>query len=885
MFLHYLFLIVILLRIAEGFTVKGSSGPLVVPLGGSVLLPCSVDSLLSLKDLEVEWRRSDSQTLIHLYQDGDIRPEVQHEDYHDRAHFFTEDIKHGNFSLLLKNVTAEDEGQYTCTVHSGQESGETVMEIKDVERLIVSGSDQSLSVYVGEDVTLNCSVDSHIPAEEVSWKKRVKDEHITVLLYQNKETQPEASDEQYTDRVEFFSDEIHRGNFSLRLKRVRTEDKGLYMCQVFAGRFSDNTTVILHVMGFSSLHIMVLILCISACGSALLFCSLIYCRNNTGFRVEDSNRVNMGSSVSLPCFIDPHLITEGLKIKWRRSGLKSPVCVYEDGSEVQHEDYRDRAHFYTEDIKHGNFSLLLKNMREEDEGQYTCTVNNKQRSVFSFSVNLKDIYDSRFTVVYSCDLVVPLGGSVLLPWFNKEPFEGEMKKVKWSKSGSQKPVLLYQDGEIRPDVQHEDYRDRAHFISNDIKHGNFSLLLKNVRQEDKGEYTCKVYRPNRYGVLSVSTKLEPRLLDSGFLLQMFLVFCPNVIMCFAFVFWGVSEGSVSETVCCCALYILRPLLLLWTAPYLNYFEGKGKTLILKYSYVAEYMVLTAVVYSALFVNTWQKLLNLAVFDRVLVIILYVLMFVFCSCKVVYILAAEVGNKSGTIIKIVDIVADFTFEILPTLQFILLFYTFASRGGIIIVAILPVLLTLTNERMFYKCYRHFSWSGEVMRTVMLIVTLGINALMIGFFIFTLENKTDPVGWACVMVYLQILWAVVRFTDQTYGLSIPLGFHRFVSLYVFGSVGVVLISAFVLITELILKTVNGERAVMDLRFILFPSECFFLLSVMISGQLSSKIQACLKSCQTRMRTLANRSQQDQNQHSPEQHDQVSLQLLDQTRTQQN
>ncbi|XP_056609737.1 uncharacterized protein LOC130426812 isoform X2 [Triplophysa dalaica] len=884
--LSHSLLMSILLRISYGFTVKGSSGPLVVPLGGSVLLPCSVDSLSSLKDLEVEWKRSDSQTLIHLYQDGDIRPDFQNEDYHDRAHFFTEDIKQGNFSLLLKNVRQEDEGQYTCTVHSGQESGETVVEIKDVERLIVSGSDQSLSVYVGEDVTLNCSVDSHIPTEdieEVSWKKRVQDKHITVLLYESNTTLLDASDERYTDRVEFFSDEIHRGNFSLRLKRVRTEDKGLYMCQVFAGRFSDNTTVILEQMGFSSLHIMVLILCISACGSALLFCSLIYCRNNTGFRVEDSFMVDGELSVVLPCFIDPHLITEGLKIKWRRSGLKSPVCVYEDGSEVQHEDYHDRAHFYTEDIKHGNFSLLLKNVKKEDEGQYTCTVNSRLRPVFSFSVNLKDFYDSWFTVVYSCDLVVPLGGSVLLPWFNKKPFEGEIKKVKWSKSGLEKPVFVYQDGDIRPEVQHEDYHDRAHFISDDIKHGNFSLLLKNVRQEDEGQYTCEVY--TQHGYLCVSTKLEPRLIDSGFLLQMFLVFCPNVIMCFAFVFWGVSEGSVSETVCCCALYILRPLLLLWTAPYMNDFKDRNKTLMLKYTYVSDYFVLTAVVYSALFVNTWQKLLNFAVFDRVLVIILYVLMFVCCSCKAVYILAAEVGNRSGTIIKIVDIVADFTFEILPTLQFILLFYTFASRGGIIIVAILPVLLTLTNERMFLKCYRHFRWSRELRRTVMLIVTLGINALMIGFFIFTLENKTDPVGWACVMVFLQILWTVFGFTDQSFFFSIDLDFHRFVSLYVFGSVGVVLIGAFFLITELILKTVNGERAVMDLRFILFPSECFFLLSVVISGQLSSKIQACLKSCQTRMRTLANRSQQDQNQHSPEQHDQVSLQLLDQNLPQQN
>lgn len=33
-------------------------------------------------------------------------------------------------------------------------------------------------------------------------------------------------------------------------------------------------------------------------------------------------------------------------------------------------------------------------------------------------------------------------------------------------------------------------------------------------------------------------------------------------------------------------------------------------------------------------------------------------------------------------------------------------------------------------------------------------------------------SDPVGWGCVMVFLQILWAVVKFTDSCY-ISIALG----------------------------------------------------------------------------------------------------------------
>ncbi len=109
-----------------------------------------------------------------------------------------------------------------------------------------------MSASVGEDVTLNCSVDSHITPEhieEVSWKKTDEDEDILVLLYQNNKTLPDSSDDRYRDRVEFFTAEIPKGNFSLRLKSVRTEDKGVYMCQVFAGGLSANATIVVERLG------------------------------------------------------------------------------------------------------------------------------------------------------------------------------------------------------------------------------------------------------------------------------------------------------------------------------------------------------------------------------------------------------------------------------------------------------------------------------------------------------------------------------------------------------------------------------------------------------------------------------------------------------------
>ncbi|XP_058627729.1 uncharacterized protein LOC131537982 isoform X1 [Onychostoma macrolepis] len=529
----------ILLMIADGLIVHSPAGPLVAPLGSSVVLPCYVDEPLLMEDLEVEWRRTDSETLVHLYQDGESRAESQQQDYHGRAHFFTDQIQHGNFSLRLDNLTAEDEGRYTCRVYSQQDSGETVVQIKDVVRLIVSGSSRSISASVGEDVTLNCSVDSHITPEhieEVSWKKTDEDEDILVLLYQNHESLPDSSDERYRDRVEFFTAEILKGNFSLRLKSVRTEDKGVYMCQVFAGGLSANATVVLERLGFSVSHIMVLILCISASGSALLLCCLIYCRSHD-----------------------------------RDSLLHLHVC---------------------------------------------------------------------------------------------------------------------------------------------------------------------------------------------------LVLCPNIFMFFAFVFWGVSEGSLNELISCCALYFLRPLMLLWAAPYVHEFTGNIKTWLLKHSYIAEHVVFSIVVYLALFISAWEKLVNSAKLDMVVTIFLFIVVFLCCLCKIIYLLIAGIGKRSGWIINLFDIVADMIFDILPALQFILLFLIFGSaREGFIIIVILPVLLMLTNDRWFTRC-RRVGCTESVMRTVWLIFILLINSVMIGLYRMAIEKELDPIGWAYVMGFLQILWAIMKFTDEDY-----------------------------------------------------------------------------------------------------------------------
>ncbi|XP_048066206.1 uncharacterized protein LOC125279990 [Megalobrama amblycephala] len=482
------------------------------------------------------------------------------------------------------------------------------------------------------------------------------------------------------------------------------------MCQVFAGGLSANATVVLERLGFSVSHIMVLILCISASGSALVLCCLIYCTSqNKGFLVQHScNQIFPRGSVVLPCYIDKHLLKKSLKVEWRRTD-------------------------------------------------------------------------------------------------------------------SETLVHLYQDGESRQEAQQEEYHDRAHFFTDQIQHGNVSLRLDNLRAEDEGKYTCKVYSKRR-SVFSTETYLEQRLPETVFHLQMFLVFSPNILMFLAFVLWGVSEGSLNETVSCCALYSLRPLMLLWAAPYVNEFTGKIKTFIQNNSYDTEYIVLSTVFYSVLFKSVWDKSLNYTGFEGVVIIVLFVIVLLLNLIYIILLLARFIWKLSQQMITIFRVLARISFDVLPSLQFLLLFFAFGSaRAGFITVAVLPVFLTVTR----------YDWD----------LTCG-------------KEMLYRVGWACMIAFLQLLWAVINFTW-----SFKWDLYRIVPVYVFGSVGVVLLNSVTLMTELILKTVNGDGAVGDLRIVVFSFEILFTLFLMILLVFEPWMKMCLQSCQKAIRspqTLATASQ---------------------------
>uniref|UniRef100_A0A8C5DEL3 Ig-like domain-containing protein n=1 Tax=Gouania willdenowi TaxID=441366 RepID=A0A8C5DEL3_GOUWI len=78
--------------------------------GHDVTLPCEVPDGGTVA--VVEWIRTDLKDgYVLLYRNKQLDPDYQHQSYRDRVDL---QIKNRNISLILKNVSADDEGTYEC---------------------------------------------------------------------------------------------------------------------------------------------------------------------------------------------------------------------------------------------------------------------------------------------------------------------------------------------------------------------------------------------------------------------------------------------------------------------------------------------------------------------------------------------------------------------------------------------------------------------------------------------------------------------------------------------------------------------------------------------------------------------------------------------------
>lgn len=83
-----------------------------------MVLPCHLEPSLNVEGAVVEWSRHNQSHVqyVHVYRDHSEVTAMKTASYLSRTALFPEELKHGNISLKILEVTTADEGSYRCFI-------------------------------------------------------------------------------------------------------------------------------------------------------------------------------------------------------------------------------------------------------------------------------------------------------------------------------------------------------------------------------------------------------------------------------------------------------------------------------------------------------------------------------------------------------------------------------------------------------------------------------------------------------------------------------------------------------------------------------------------------------------------------------------------------
>ncbi|KAM4611874.1 butyrophilin subfamily 2 member A1-like [Polymixia lowei] len=190
--------------------VIGSSQPIVAQAGEDVILPCHVEPPRDVTDLTVEWSKYNNTVetdYVHRHRHGGKSFPEQ-----ERTSLFTEELKKGNISLKIPNVTLSDAGNYTCVVpklHSQVE--------KDFVHLIVESTE--IISNTGDKMKVVCSSMGWINVSNpIKWQNSSG----MILSVESPEI-IQRSDGLYNISSTVIIKNTNTRSFTCRLQRQRTE--------------------------------------------------------------------------------------------------------------------------------------------------------------------------------------------------------------------------------------------------------------------------------------------------------------------------------------------------------------------------------------------------------------------------------------------------------------------------------------------------------------------------------------------------------------------------------------------------------------------------------------------------------------------------------------
>ncbi|WKX89586.1 hypothetical protein Q1695_008890 [Nippostrongylus brasiliensis] len=327
----------------------------------------------------------------------------------DNTHIISKsDQATGTFSITIASATLEDVGKYTCeatNVAGTAECSANFAVIKDIEAPVFTEKLQPMDVKETESVMLSVTV-TGTPTPSVQWFK----DDVPVQI----------------DNVHLIAKEEGSGHYVLSIKEARTTDQGSYSCKATNEAGEAKTEATVHVAKESL---------------APQFTETL-----RPLEVKETETATL--SVTVTGSPEP-------KITWLKDSV--PIQI-------------DDVHFLSKDEGSGHFTLTIKDCKVSDIGSYSCKATNvagEAKTEANMGV-VEELESPHFT-----DVLKPL-----------EVDEGKLAELHCTVVGKPEPEITWLKNGLPIQI------DERHIIKKE-EEGKHTLVIKDMRAEDVGSYTCQ----------------------------------------------------------------------------------------------------------------------------------------------------------------------------------------------------------------------------------------------------------------------------------------------------------------------------------------------------------------------------------------------------------
>ncbi|XP_072237654.1 cell adhesion molecule 3-like isoform X1 [Leuresthes tenuis] len=199
--------------------------------------------------------------------------------------------------------------------------------------------------------------------------------------------------------------------------------------------------------------------------------------------------VEEGSDVVLPCVLSSKENLELNLFDWKKDPQKQVFmydagCHYNNGRSGQDEQFKGRVSHFPEELRNGNASIMIRNTKVADSGNYTCEFPHLQP---------ERIFHIQLVVGPAViKVTVEEGSNVVLPCVLSSKENLELKLFDWKKD-PRKEVFMYDAGLHYNDGrsgQDEQFEGRVSHFQEELRNGNASIMIRNTKVADSGNYTC-----------------------------------------------------------------------------------------------------------------------------------------------------------------------------------------------------------------------------------------------------------------------------------------------------------------------------------------------------------------------------------------------------------